>query len=137
MKMIAISVWLGLGAVPAWAQEAGVGAPPSEPSFLASLFPLILIFAIFYFLLIRPQSVQMKKHREMTEKLGRGDKVITGGGIHGKVVKAPENSDTIEVEISEGVNVTVLRSTVSELVTAKTDSKQPANDSKASKKKAS
>ncbi|OWU78802.1 preprotein translocase subunit YajC [Loktanella sp. 22II-4b] len=77
--------------------------------------PLILIFAIMYFLLIRPQQKKVKEHKAMVEALRRGDTVITQGGIIGKVVKVKEG-DEIEVEIAEGVKVRVLRSTVGQVL---------------------
>ena len=107
-------------ATPAYAQAAG-GA---EGSFIASLVPLILVFVIFYFLLIRPQQKRVKEHRQMVENLRRGDHVVTGGGIYGKVTKVREGED-IEVEIADGVRVRVARSTIS-AVTSKTEPAQEA-----------
>ncbi len=92
---------------PAYAQAGG-----GEPSFIASLIPLLLIFVIFYFLLIRPQQKRAKEHREMVSNLRRGDQVVTAGGVKGKVTKVGE-SDEIEVEIAKDVKVTVIRSTIS------------------------
>ena len=69
--------------------------------------PLILIFAIMYFLLIRPQQKKMKEHQKMVEGLRRGDVVITQGGLIGKVVKVKENNE-LDVEISDGVKVRVV-----------------------------
>ena len=73
------------------------------------LLPLFLIFAIFYFLLIRPQQKRAKQHREMVAAVQRGDKIITSGGIKGKVIKVVNDTD-VEVEISPGVNVTLIKS---------------------------
>ena len=108
-------------ATPAYAQAAGGGA---EPSFLASLIPLLLVFVIFYFLLIRPQQKRVKEHKAMVESLRRGDQVITGGGIYGKVTKVREG-DEVEVEIADGVRVRLARSTIS-AVTSKTEPAQEA-----------
>ena len=94
---------------PAYAQAAGGGG---EPSFLVSMLPLILIFVIFYFLLIRPQQRRAKEHAQMVQNLRRGDQVVTAGGIVGKVVRVGEG-DEIEVEIADGVRVKVVRNTVS------------------------
>ena len=77
-----------------------------------AFMPLILIFVVFYFLLIRPQQKKMRDHREMLAAIRRGDKVVTGGGIIGQVVKVGEN-DELSVEIADEVRVKVLRSTVS------------------------
>ncbi len=104
----------------AYAQAGGGGA---EPNFLASMLPLILIFVIFYFLLIRPQQKRAKSHRQMVENLRRGDQVVTAGGVVAKVTKVGEG-DEIEVEISRDVKVKVIRSTIS-VVLSKTE---PAND---------
>jgi len=81
---------------------------------LVSLLPLILIFVVFYLLLIRPQQKRMKEHREMLASVRRGDRVVTGGGIIGQVVKAGD--EELTVEIGEGVRVKVLRSTISSVL---------------------
>lgn len=94
-------------ATPAYAQAAGAGAG----SAFASFIPLILIFAIMYFLLIRPQQKKMKEHKAMVEALRRGDQVLTQGGIVGKVTKVQEDGQ-LEVEIAEGVKVKVMRHTI-------------------------
>ncbi|MBD1205573.1 MAG: preprotein translocase subunit YajC [Rhodobacteraceae bacterium] len=94
-------------ATPAYAQAAGAGAG----SAFASFVPLILIFAIMYFLLIRPQQKKMKEHKAMVEALRRGDQVLTQGGIVGKVTKVQEDGQ-LEVEIAENVKVKVMRHTI-------------------------
>ena len=73
--------------------------------------PLILIFGIMYFLLIRPQQQKAKQHQKMVEALRRGDQVITQGGLIGKVLKVKDDNE-IEVELSEGVKVRVVQSTI-------------------------
>jgi preprotein translocase subunit YajC len=73
--------------------------------------PLILIFAIMYFLLIRPQQKKLKQHQAMVAALRRGDQVVTQGGIIGKVVKVKEDGE-VEVEIADGVKVRVVQSTI-------------------------
>jgi len=105
----------------AYAQAGSGGA---EPSFLASMLPLVLIFVIFYFLLIRPQQKRAKEHRQMVENLRRNDQIVTAGGVVGKVTKVGEG-DEVEVEIAQGVKVKVIRSTIS-AVLAKTE---PAKES--------
>lgn len=77
-----------------------------------SIVPLILIFAIMYFLLIRPQQKKLKEHQAMVQALRRGDQVITQGGIVGKVTKVKDDSNEVEVEIATGINVRVIRSTI-------------------------
>ncbi len=77
------------------------------------LIMLLLIFAIMYFLLIRPQQKKLKQHAAMLEGLRRGDQVITQGGVVGKIVKVKEDdSNEVEVEIAKGVNVRVVKSTI-------------------------
>ena len=78
---------------------------------IGQFIPLILIFVIFYFFLIRPQQKRVKEHKEMVKNLKRGDEIITSGGIIGKVDRVFED-DRIEVEISDGVKVQVIRNTV-------------------------
>ena len=81
----------------------------------AQFIPLILIFVIFYFFLIRPQQKKIKDHKAMFMALKRGDNVITSGGIVGKVEKVNDD-DKIDVVISEGVTVTVVKSTIQSLL---------------------
>lgn len=84
---------------------------------LAQFIPLILIFVIMYFLLIRPQQKKIRDHQAMVDALRRGDQVVTQGGVIGKVTKVKEDgSGEIEVEISKGVNVRVVKSTVSQVL---------------------
>ena len=91
---------------PAYAQGIGGGDG------FSTLIPLVLIFAVFYFLLIRPQQKRAKIHREMLGAIRRGDKIVTGGGILGKVMKVRDN-DELDVEIAEGVKIRVQRGGVS------------------------
>ena len=77
---------------------------------IGQFIPLILIFVIFYFFLIRPQQKKVKEHKIMVENLKRGDKVVTSGGIVGTVERVMEN-DKAEIQISENVNVEIVKST--------------------------
>jgi preprotein translocase subunit YajC len=95
---------------PAYAQ-AGGAAPGFD---FISLLPLILIFVVFYFLLIRPQQKKMKAHRDMVGALKRGDKVLTSGGIIGTIVKVEDHE--LLVEIAKDVRVRVARGMISDLV---------------------
>ncbi|MEM1316177.1 MAG: preprotein translocase subunit YajC [Pseudomonadota bacterium] len=104
---------------PAYAQAAG-GDPLGG---FGSFVPLILIFVIFYFFLIRPQQKRAKDHRTMLDALRRGDQVVTQGGIIGKVSKVKDD-DEVEVEIAEGVRVKVVKATIAQVL-GKTE---PAND---------
>jgi len=105
---------------PAYAQDVA-GMFGSATQFL----PLVLIFVVFYFLLIRPQQQKQKDMRQMISALKRGDRVVTGGGIIGTVQRVPMVQDKdgkqvpsgeIEVEIAQGIRVTVLRDTISSVV---------------------
>jgi preprotein translocase subunit YajC len=89
---------------------------------IGSFIPLILIFVIMYFLMIRPQQQQRKAHEAMIEALRRGDQVVTSGGFLGKITKVKD--DEVEVELAEGVRVRVVRSTIAKVV-SKTE---PAED---------
>ena len=88
----------------------------------AQFIPLILIFVIFYFFLIRPQQKRVKEHKEMVKNLQRGDEVITSGGIIGKVEKVHDN-DKVDILISDNVTVQVVKSTIQTLLN-KTDTKK-------------
>ena len=81
-----------------------------EGSGIGQFIPLILIFGIFYFFLIRPQQKKVKEHKAMVESLKRGDKVVTSGGITGTVERLIDN-DKVEVEIAENVKVEIVKST--------------------------
>ncbi len=107
---------------PAYAQDLS-GYLGSAGQFL----PLVLIFAVFYFLLIRPQQQKQKETKAMLAQLKRGDRVLTGGGIVGVVQRTKDNNE-VEVEIAPNVRVTVLRETITSVITA-----TPANDSKPAK----
>ena len=88
-----------------------------EPSMLASFVPLILIFLIFYFLLIRPQQKRQKEHKLLLDAIQRGDEILTSGGIVGKVTKV--DGEKLNVDISSNVNVVVIRSTVADVLKKK------------------
>jgi preprotein translocase subunit YajC len=107
---------------PAYAQDAG-GAVAAITQFL----PLILIFAVFYFLLIRPQQQKQKEMKIALAGLKRGDRIVTAGGVLGMVSKPPKGADDreIEVEIAPNVRVTVLRETISAVINP-----TPANDAR-------
>ncbi len=90
---------------------------------IGQFIPLILIFVIFYFFLIRPQQKKIKDHKIMVENLKRGDSVITSGGIVGKVERIIDN-EKIEVSISENVNVEIVKSTGIQGLINKSDQKK-------------
>ncbi len=101
----------------AYAQDAS--AATGGASALVQFVPLVLIFVIMYFLMIRPQQKNLSNHRAMVAALRRGDQIVTGGGILGKVTKVGEDS-MIEVEIADGVKVKVVKSTITQVL-SKTD----------------
>ena len=106
---------------PAFAQDGG-GMGGLEP-----LIPLVLIFVVFYFLLIRPQQKKAKAHREMIAGLRRGDRVVTSGGIIGQVQRVLGDNE-LSVQIAEGVRVRVMRSMIAELVAKPEPSRSRARD---------
>jgi preprotein translocase subunit YajC len=102
-------------------------APASQSSgtagLLVGILPWIAIFGIFYFLMIRPQQQKVKQHQAAINAVKKGDQVITGGGIRGRVTKVSD--DEAEVEIAQGVKIRVIKSTISQVLTSTT---KPAND---------
>ncbi|MGE4280814.1 MAG: preprotein translocase subunit YajC [Magnetospirillum sp.] len=98
---------------PAYAQAAAPagGLAGGVEAFL----PLILIFVVFYFLMIRPQQKRMKAHKELLGTLRRGDRVVLGGGIMGQIAKVTSETE-VQVEIADGVKVRVVRSAIQEVV---------------------
>jgi preprotein translocase subunit YajC len=89
----------------AWAQAGGAQSDP-----LLGFLPLVIIFVLFYFLLIRPQSKRQKEHRQMVEALASGDEIVTGGGVLGKVVDVGEQF--VAVEVASGVTLKVQKHTI-------------------------
>ena len=96
---------------PAYAQAGGA---PGGDMFI-QLMPLLLIFVVFWFFLIRPQQKKAKDHREMVSNVRRGDQVVTGGGMMGKVTKVIDET-TVQVELAENVRVKVISSTLADVL---------------------
>lgn len=94
---------------PAYAQAPGAG-----PDMLISIVPFILIFVIMYFMIIRPQRTQLKKRAEMIAAIRRGDTVVTGGGLVGKVTKVIDDNE-LEVDLGSGLKVTALKGTIADV----------------------
>ncbi|MBL8834594.1 MAG: preprotein translocase subunit YajC [Alphaproteobacteria bacterium] len=115
---------------PAFAQAAG-GAPGGFD--IIALAPLVLIFVVFYFLIIRPQQKKMKDHKAMIEALRRGDRIVTSGGIIGTVTKIIDDRE-MALEVADGVRVKVLRSMVAEVLarTGAPDAKDAKEEKKSS-----
>ena len=101
--------------------SAGAGG---AGGFLVSIMPLLLIFAVFYFLLIRPQQKKMKEHQSKIGAVQKNDEVVTGGGLVGKATKVDD--EYVEVEISKGVKVKAVKATLSDVMPR--GSAKPAND---------
>jgi preprotein translocase subunit YajC len=98
---------------PAFAQAAGAAA--GTDSLLQGMAPLVLIFVVFYFLLIRPQQKRAKQHKEMLAQLRRGDRIVTGSGIYGTVTKVVSETEVV-VEIAEGVRVRMVRASIQDIL---------------------
>jgi preprotein translocase subunit YajC len=94
--------------------DALAAAPEGSADPLTSLLPLVFIFVVFYFLLIRPQSKKAKEHKQMVESLAKGDEVVTNGGLLGKLVKIGDNF--VELELAEGITVKLQRHAISNVM---------------------
>ena len=105
------------------AAPAGAAEPSGTASILMGIVPWLLIFVIFYLLMIRPQQRRVKEHQAAINSVKKGDEVITGGGIRGKVTKVSD--EEAEVEIAQGVKIRVIKSTMSHVLKPNT---KPAND---------
>ena len=95
---------------PAWAQAPASPEGASSAMF-AQLIPFALIFLVFYFLLLRPQQKKFNEHKQMLDNLRRGDRIVTGGGIIGTIIKL-DGPEHLVVEIADGVKVKVMRTTI-------------------------
>jgi preprotein translocase subunit YajC len=94
--------------------DALAAAPEGPANPLTSLLPLVFIFVVFYFLLIRPQSKKAKEHKQMVESLAKGDEVVTNGGLLGKLTKIGDNF--VELEVAEGITVKLQRHAISNVM---------------------
>ena len=115
----------------AFAQDAA--KPSGGSDFLTGILPLVLIFVVFWFLLIRPQQKRMKEHKALIAAIKKGDEVMTSGGIVGKVTKSSDTSPTVEVEIADNVLINVARAQIAGLwnpVTPGQPGQPAANDAK-------
>ena len=107
---------------PAYA-ATGAAAPSGTAAFMVNIFPLILIFIIFYFLLIRPQQRRVKQHQQMVQDVKLRDTAVTNGGLIGKVTKVDEHE--VELEVAANVRVRVVKSMLSDV---RPHGAKPAND---------
>ena len=103
---------------------AAAAGPSGTAAFFFNIFPLLLVFVIFWFLMIRPQQRRMKEHQAQIAAVKKGDRVVTGGGLIGKVVKVTDNE--VEVELGQGVRVTAVKSTLTQVIDP--TAAKPAND---------
>jgi preprotein translocase subunit YajC len=103
---------------------AAAAAPSGTAAFLMNIFPLLLVFVIFWFLMIRPQQKRMRDHQAQIEAVKKGDRVVTGGGLIGKVTKVNDNE--VEVELAQGIRVMAVKSTLTQVVDP--TAAKPAND---------
>lgn len=99
---------------PAFAQEATTTTTGGGSALLLNLLPFVLIFAIMYFLIIRPQRTRMKQHQEMIRNVRRGDTIVTNGGLIGKVAKVVDDTE-VQVEVAEGTRVRIMRAMIAEV----------------------
>ena len=106
----------------AYAMGQGGGGAGQGIGGFSSLIPIILMFVIFYFLLIRPQQKKSKEHREMINRLKKGDRIITSGGLHGRVTAVSET--TMTVEIADKVRVKVARGNVGQVIQSSSQSQE-------------
>lgn len=104
-------------------QAAPAGQASGTSQILVGILPWLLIFVIFYMLMIRPQQRRVKEHQSAIAAVKKGDDIITGGGIRGRVTKVTD--DEAEVEIAQGVKIRVIKSTISHVLSPNT---KPAND---------
>jgi preprotein translocase subunit YajC len=102
---------------------ASAAAPAGGGAFFVQMLPLLFVFVIFYFLMIRPQQRRMKEHQANINAVQKNDEVVTAGGVRGKVTKVTD--DEVEVEIAQGVKVRIVKSTLSHVLSKNS---KPAND---------
>ena len=103
---------------------AAAAAPSGTAAFFLNIFPLLLVFIIFWFLMIRPQQKRMREHQAQIAAVKKGDRVVTGGGLIGKIIKVMDNE--VEVELGQGVRVTAVKSTLTQVIDPA--AAKPAND---------
>jgi preprotein translocase subunit YajC len=104
-------------------QASPAGGAGGSAGLLIGILPWVLIFVIFYLLMIRPQQKRVKEHQAAIAAVKKGDEIVTGGGIRGRVTKV--NEEEVEVEIAQGVKIRVVKSTISQVLTPNA---KPAND---------
>ena len=118
-------MWIAM----AYAQDGGIAGGGGA---VMQLLPLVLIFVVFYFLLIRPQQKKAKDHRELLKNLKRGDRVLTGGGLHATIAKLDDDT-TVTLELAPNLRVRAARHTIADVLT-KPEPRKPEAAGKASDK---
>jgi preprotein translocase subunit YajC len=110
----------------ALAQTAGAAAPAGPLGDIGFFVPLILVFVVMWFFMIRPQQKKQKAHQAMIRAAKRGDRIVTSGGILGVITKSNEADNDVEVEIAQGVKIRVLRHAISDIVNRNPEAAKPA-----------
>ena len=110
-------------ATPAFAQASAASSSAGSSAMFIQIMPLLLIFVVFWFFIIRPQNKRMKEHKARIEAVKRGDQVVTGGGLVGKVTKVEDAH--VEIELAPNIKVRAVKSTLTDVVDP---SAKPAND---------
>jgi preprotein translocase subunit YajC len=102
----------------AFAQDA-VTTATKQPSLIASMAPLLLIFVVFYFFIIRPQQRKLRDHQNLLNAISKGDQVVTTGGIFGSVAKLEDTDNLLELEIADKVRIKIRKEAIAEVLTQK------------------
>jgi preprotein translocase subunit YajC len=110
----------------ALAQTAGAAAPASPLGDIGFFVPLILVFVVMWFFMIRPQQKKQKEHQAMIRAAKRGDRIVTNGGIIGQITKANDADNDVEVEIAQGVKIRVMRHAISDILNRNAEAAKPA-----------
>ncbi len=112
----------------ALAQTTGAAAPASPMSDLGFFVPLILVFIVMWFFMIRPQQKKQKAHQAMVRAAKRGDRIVTSGGLLGVITKANETENDVEVEIAKDVKIRVMRHAIADIINRTPEAAKPAKE---------
>jgi preprotein translocase subunit YajC len=111
----------------ALAQTAGTAASSSPMGDIGFFVPLILVFVVMWFFMIRPQQKKQKEHQAMVRAAKRGDRIVTSGGIIGQISKANDADNDVEVEIAKDVKIRVMRNAISDIINRTAEAAKPAS----------
>lgn len=117
----------------ALAQTAGTAAPASGGDMFGMFIPLVLVFIVMWFFMIRPQQKKQKEHQAMVRAAKRGDRIVTSGGIIGQISKANDADNDVEVEIASGVKIRVMRHAIADILNRNAEAAKPATKETAKK----